>query len=411
MVRIFFLSSKYNESQGSGHQHTMLKSLLAEAQERDDVSFTALVPLTNKGGPKVIPLLPDWSERDSSRIDPSLGVNRDLLELSRQIGVGKAMLHVYEGGFRELLLVIHLLERSPNLCAEFNFNLTDPWHRTSAILERASWGELSERMSPLFPRLKLFAETERLGVSLRTKLNIPPQLMNLYPVFSAFNHPSNPPTSDRDFQFGFVVGNNKELALALISWVRIRRQNSKARGYILGRWGFSPTLPKRLRNWASVEILDAPLDDFAYIDLLAKTETLMLIYLSDYYEWSSSGRYLDGLVAGCRVVSIRDRGSPEHEKNPGRGLSVWSLLTKKGLSETMLEVGAFRSDFSDEFTPQWAFSNLCDRAKERLAELETSREGEKSGATLTDLRLPRMRLRTSFAARIRINRALDKANR
>lgn len=217
----------------------------------------------------------------------------------------QSLIHVYEGGFVELLAVLELLRRNDKLAVEFNFNLTDPWHRTFGLSNSKKWRDLSRVIMKFADRLVIFAETRRLSDALvkATRGNLTPEI---YPLFSALSEavvPSQGSPSEREFFAGLVVGSFWEELMAL-KFIALRPELRGQKIWISGRWGYRPHRALWRTGFQGTDVVlvaqFASLDD--YRELHVATSALFLFYFSRYYSWSSSGRVLDGLTCGCTVV-------------------------------------------------------------------------------------------------------------
>lgn len=109
----------------------------------------------------------------------------DILRLENLLGQVETIIHVYECGFREFILVSRVLARNPNTRALLNLSFSDPWHlvfQRKALFARIARLLFRSCRRILSGRLVCTAETldvaERFSLSTRTPFFE-------YPLFAA----------------------------------------------------------------------------------------------------------------------------------------------------------------------------------------------------------------------------------
>ncbi len=213
---------------------------------------------------------------------------------------GGKILHVYEGGLREFLTAAWLLKEHPEAKAYFNFCLVDPWlqfltgrrptnRRLQAFLR--IYRAIESRVVFTAESLELF---ERLGL---------PGVPLEYPLFSDLPRPTT--QTDRSYDIVFAPMGDSELDVCLDSVRRLRSTyKSQPRFMVHMRWG--TLVPEYLQE----EIIrlggllkSDKMSPAAYAELYEQSTVAVLPYQTySHYTYQSSGRLLDALALGCKVV-------------------------------------------------------------------------------------------------------------
>lgn len=267
-----------------------------------------------------------WNQRAHSsvfslrhRANESLRISN--LMMSSDIGTD-AILHFYEGGFREFLLLQALLRHNSGARFYFNFNLTDPWHKVlqgkNSIVPRAIVLGLLRRMIEATENRGIYSvETQHLG---RLFLNNLGKNMPVYPLFSA-TVPSARIKKDFNTKVDltFFPEGSSEADLCLSALEKLVPVfNVKSR--FAPRWGYK--LSEGLLAKATslgVEVIDSVLGNDEYFDLYQETRVAIFPYTSEYYTVSSSGRYLDAKLAGAIPIAPKQSSLADDIAESGFG--------------------------------------------------------------------------------------------
>lgn len=317
----------------------MIPALVAEVERQRSGAIRVLGGVDQSADVWFSPVMPAWKTRDHMRLRPKLFLDDILARMQELVVEEPTLIHVYEGGFVELLAVLELLRQNDNLAVEFNFNLTDPWHRTFGLTNSRKWRDLSRVILTFAGRLVIFAETRRLSaaISKATKGTLDPEI---YPLFSAIRETvvsDQGSRFEREYFAGLVVGSLWEELMAL-KFIAMRPELRGQSIWISGRWGYQPhrALWRMGFEDTDVKLITQFTALKDYTELHANTSALFLFYFSKYYSWSSSGRALDGLTCGCIVV-MHGAGSGHsdgvHFSNLRRRSNFSKLMEKLRLIE------------------------------------------------------------------------------
>jgi len=245
---------------------------------------------------------------------PFLGLARDVGACSSQIlhayGIGAQVhIHVYDGGFREYLLVSALLDMNPRYSCSFNFsNVIDPWSRLFArLLLSKSPLSRSGRNHTIHSRMLPYTEVR--GLADLYDQAIKGATPKLYPMFSIIDSGAHQQqagaANERKIDVIFFPENSYELDLCakVIELLRSAETGPKTFS-IQPRWGF--TLPESLLESSiigGIEIVPNSVTELEYRDMYLNSRVVVLPYTNTYhYTYQGSGRLLDALASGCHVV-------------------------------------------------------------------------------------------------------------
>lgn len=213
---------------------------------------------------------------------------------------GEKILHVYEGGLREFLTAAWLLKKHPESKAYFNFCLVDPW------LQFLTGRSPTNRRLQAFLRIYSAIESRVVftaeSLELFEKLGLPGSPLE-YPLFSDLPRPTA--KTDRSYDIVFAPMGNSELEVCLDSVRRLRSTyKSQPKFMVHMRWG--TLVPEYLQE----EIVQLggllksdKMSPTAYAQLYEQSTVAVLPYQTySHYTYQSSGRLLDALALGCKVV-------------------------------------------------------------------------------------------------------------
>ena len=245
---------------------------------------------------------------------PFLGLARDVGACSSQIvhayGHGAQVhIHVYDGGFREYLLVTALLDKNPSYSCSFNFsNVIDPWSRLFAKLPLTK-EPLSQGGRNHMIHSKMLPYTEVRGLAALFDQAIEGATPRIYPMFSIISNEEHQRRAashtERKIDVIFFPENSYELDLCakVIELLRSAETGPKTFS-IQPRWGF--TLPESLLERSiigGIEIVPNSVTELEYRDMYLNSRVVVLPYTNTYhYTYQGSGRLLDALASGCHVV-------------------------------------------------------------------------------------------------------------
>lgn len=305
-MRIVLLANRHHDEPSAGHGH-WLNHEYRESCVRNGAEFLLVAPKVSTDPKCHAVLALDRLSRGRLTHLPLLGLRADLAELRPLLkdNPSQTILHVYEGGLREFLLVAKLASEIPNLRIVFNFNLSDPWHiaaLSKSHLAKHVWRFLSLTAHECEKSVVFTAETKELGSLISTRLGLHLREYALTPnvPFELVEH-----QSQKLWDFFVPVFGDKELALVVDALLDLRKRTGKLyRVRIQPRWSepLSSLSLSRLKE-LGVDLLPSVVSQEMYVTTLTKARVVVLPYLNlDYYRLQTSGRVLDAVALGARVI-------------------------------------------------------------------------------------------------------------
>jgi hypothetical protein len=304
-MRIIHLANRHHDEPSAGHGYWLNHAYKNSCIE-NGADFIIVAPVKSLDPEAFAVLKLDSESRARLTFFPLIGLQNDLRSVKKLMSEDdqETILHIYEGGLRELLLVIGLKRELEKLKVVFNFNLSDPWHIALASKNSTAnglWKLLSKTIEPLQGSVSFTAETKELADLLMQKLDIPIaeyQLPALVPI-------QDTPQAKRDWDFFIPVFGPEEFAL-LSDALEISNSEAgtKNRVLIQPKWNRSLTQEavSKIENLGG-KILSAVLTQDEYVDFVSHSKVIVLPYKNtDYYLLQSSGRMVDAVALGARVI-------------------------------------------------------------------------------------------------------------
>lgn len=216
-----------------------------------------------------------------------------------------AVLHVYEGGFRELLFVRRMMRKNSDLVVLFNFNLTDPWHlifdknTISAQIARRAIKRVILEMGSQFVSMAETQETAR-----RFATNLESTVVQ-YPLFSTIESSgSSRGNKTRPVDVAFFPADTNELSLVLVALEKLSESDKSITALVVPRWGLQLTSAEKIAlNQLGARYQEKILDASGYKELYASSKIAAFPYEAPYYLNTSSGRVLDAAASGCYCIA------------------------------------------------------------------------------------------------------------
>lgn len=236
---------------------------------------------------------------------PWLFIWRDVSAISskcREVS-GKPLIHVYDGGFREFITLILLLQKNQCATGVFNFTTLNPW---IGLFEKATKvGDLSRKMlqrvkDNFGARLRLFADSLELVDALESRKG---DFQGEYPMFSFIT--TDPSKVEKDNYVLLCPANAREFDLCMGAIEFVNSRVKEALDWTIQmRWGGKPnqaSIDSASRN--KVRLVTEFLAAGDYVKLYDAAKVVVLPYLDrNYYKFQSSGRLLDSVKFGAKVV-------------------------------------------------------------------------------------------------------------
>ena len=323
-MRIIHLANRHHDEPSAGHgywlNHAYKNSCIENGAE-----FIIVAPVNSMDPETLAVLKLDSETRARLTFFPLIGLQKDLRSVKKLVSEDdqETILHIYEGGLRELLMVVGLKRELEKLKVVFNFNLSDPWHMALASKNLAAnrlWRLLSNTLEPLQGTISFTAETKELADLLMQKLDIPIieyQLPALVPI-------QDSPQANKDWDFFIPVFGPEEFALVSDALeISNRGTGSKSRVLIQPKWNksLSQEAVSKIENLGG-KILPAVLTQDEYVDFVSRTKVVVLPYKNtDYYLLQSSGRMVDAVALGARIIVPESTSLSRRIQESGWGVS------------------------------------------------------------------------------------------
>lgn len=248
------------------------------------------------------------AQRHKLLFTPWVGLISDVIRIRRAVSKEAAQIiwHVYDGGFREFILLSLLLITFQESKAVFNFTTLEPWVAILSSSKSANSGTkaaVAKVKSAFGSRLTLLADSRELGVEISSGANF---ISDEYPLFTFMSSPgSGQGELGYTNQVLFSPCNEAELQLSLDALKALENQSKIAIHPIIQlRWG-AKVSNSRVADIESegIHLHQESLSAEDYAKLYANTRVAVMPYLDrKYYQFQSSGRLLDSVSRGCVVV-------------------------------------------------------------------------------------------------------------
>jgi hypothetical protein len=309
-LNVVTLAPLLSSKQNNGHVYWFHSTLHETFHLNTAATHITLCPIENS---------PEWgigtfsvSAQRRQRLShfPLFGLKKDISDSEANIRKhfgpnAQVHLHVYDGGFREYILVSELLERNSSWSSSFNCaGWLDPWAKYLGVRNKRIKSTESNFKEVGFsnPRILKYTETRALA-----KLFIGNQLEpETYPSFSTlavFQNQSKKLRKTGDVLF--FPESEEELDFCLEVAKRVRVTSHRDLSFALQpRWKLvlSESRVKELEEFG-FKVFAANLELGEYSDMFARSHVVVLPYRrSDFYRMQSSGRLLDALTSDCKVV-------------------------------------------------------------------------------------------------------------
>ena len=305
-MRIIHLANRHHDEPSAGHGHWLNREYKSSCV-RNGAEFFLVAPKVSVD-PESYPLFSlDRQSRARLTYFPLLWLKSDLnrLRLLLQDTSTASILHVYEGGLREFLLVVLLASEFKALKTVFNFNLSDPWHvaaTSSSWIAKCLWKHIDELAVSCNGSVVFTAETEELASMIGTRLTIRLQEYALTPnvPFELIER-----EIEKRWDLFIPVFGEDELDLVIGALLELRQRTGKdQRIRVQPRWSepLSRVSVSRLGKLGA-ELLPRVISQEEYVNTVSASHVVVLPYKNlDYYRLQSSGRVQDAVSLGVRVV-------------------------------------------------------------------------------------------------------------
>ncbi len=324
-AQIATLAPRLSDGLDEGHVYWFHSVLHQSFQGSSDAHHLTIGPTENAPSWSVGCLSVSAKQRDTMSHFPWIGMGRDVSNCERELNLAfdrrkPIHLHVYDGGFREFILVSRLLKRNPGWTSSFNFaNWLDPWDRffrPNGVIKKFFVRNSSKRM---FSDMRIRPYTEAL--SLGATYPEPHSRPKRYPLFSSLGtmgleDGTSSSSQSRDIDVIFFPETSEELGFSIDVLKGVRARSSReVRAAVQPRWGLriSSDLASEL-NENGVLIFQGNLSLKDYASMFLRSKVVVLPYRrTSHYRFQGSGRLLDAIVAGANLVTPSGTALQEHD--------------------------------------------------------------------------------------------------
>ncbi len=245
-------------------------------------------------------------------------------QLSQQV-----VLHVYEGGFRELILVRRLMRSNRNSATLFNLNLADPWHllaEGNSLASNLARKSLKRALEELRGRAVFFAETRETAELFTRNLGVE---FSEYPLFATAVYSANQRSDKRrKYDAVFFPADQTELRLVINVIRAVQSKRATFRSLIVPRWSLKLNSDtKMVLQSLEASYLEETLLSHEYSALYSSAKIAIFPYEAPYYRHTSSGRVLDAAAAGCFCIAPSESLPGRQIDREGWGSSYSDMLT------------------------------------------------------------------------------------
>jgi len=306
------MSTMVEAKPGRGHLHSFHMTITDAATSNFKESF--IFGSLNESSSRIRPVFRQKHfERGLATFFHDIHLRDDLVRINSNMDSikGPKLLHIYEGGFRELTIVSILSEKRDDFIAVFNLFSLDPWLKL--LSRRNPFHKLVTRiLSRTISRLRskvAFTLDSVAAVSAFEKETGLKQLRT-YPLFSNIGETSvKDGWSERsvDFLFAPRTRAERKLVVQTLKGLSAELPLDRIRKIvIMSRWKSKfrqDELASLDLRSLSVEVINGGLSEDEYQKLFKSTRVVVLPYLDRHYELGSSGKVLDALSANSITVA------------------------------------------------------------------------------------------------------------
>jgi hypothetical protein len=366
-VRVVHLANRHDDEPSAGHGY-WLNHALKDSCEAGGIEFVIAASRHNKDSSVEKILTLSKQKRIQFTAWPYLGLSKDVQNLEQILAAApgvESFLHIYEGGLREYLIIILLRNRNPSLRIIFNFNLADPWNISlisRGFSSKLIWRIISDCASRLAGGVLFTAETLELAQLFSTRSNFP---MIEYPLPAQFSEPRVSYES-KIYDFFIPVFGPEELELVCSALNDLKEKGrGKLKVIIQPKW--SSSIPENTLDMLSrlgVEIAAPIISQNEYKTKLVKSRGLILPYKNlDYYKLQSSGRMVDAVANGTRVIVPEGTSLARKVQGNGWG-STFDVCSGTSLAKAMGEILEIEEPFTSHgplLTPFYSIVGLLEQ--------------------------------------------------
>jgi hypothetical protein len=309
-LNVVTLAPLLSSKQDSGHVYWFHSTLHETFLLNSAANHITLCPIKNS---------PEWgigtfslTAKGRQRLShfPLFGLKIDILDseanIRKHFGPNSQVhLHVYDGGFREYILVSELLERNKSWTSSFNFaGWLDPWVKYLDMGDKRIGSKENHigEMELNNPRILKYTETRALA-KLFSGVRLEPET---YPSFSTLALIQNQSaTTKKTTDVSFFPESEEELDFCLAVSERVSMATQGGVSFALQpRWKLTLS-ESRVKELEALgfKVFAANLMLEEYSDMFSESKVVVLPYRrSDFYKLQGSGRLLDALTSNCKVV-------------------------------------------------------------------------------------------------------------
>jgi len=305
------LSTWVKKDPSGGHLFSFHSEILKSASVSFNPAF--ILGTREEASETILPIFRrNYFHRGLGALIQKFGMREDLEKASLTLDsiAGNKLIHVYEGGFRELTFLSEILASRTDCSAVFNFFNAEPW---SALFSRANplsgvaTRILRQAVEQMQGKVVFTVDTDRFAIKMAGTVGR--KKLNVYPLFSNLKANQQLETSwkSRPVTFMFTPRTYWEKRLVLQTLKVLEQSIQEIIDVVIAsRWTsvFRSSSLKRLElKKIRVRVQSGPSSEEHYSKLFFDSKVVVLPYLDKHYVYGSSGKLFDARAGGCWVVA------------------------------------------------------------------------------------------------------------
>jgi hypothetical protein len=307
-MSLIFVAPRATEVPSPSHYFSFYSRLYSIGKfEGKDIVIVSSVKLENSEAHKNYEyLLTSHYTRDNFSGPKSIVSYKADCQRLLDIYDSKSEIHFYDGNFREFLLLLRLCLEESSYFGSFNFQNGSEWQlllkskKLSALMIRKCMRVALNHVS----NIKFYAESDNLSSLLNGTLAIE---SDTFPL--ATNLPRKIVSKNIKYEILFLPQSHKEVN-ECVEIARNLKKNLKFRSLKVAI-RLTSNDDVELRNGAEhVVFIRGYLNTDKYMEMLASANVVIFPYFNNFYEWGSSGKYLDTIY--LKTVTIVPENSRMH---------------------------------------------------------------------------------------------------
>jgi len=328
------LSAKVSPNKSDGHFFWYYRRLAAEFG--DDNWVAVVGPKTQTAAASVwwLPVLSLPKGRAPFSPRPRRTFRADMRAVSKIIETASTQSHpaiqFYDGCLDDLVALCYLAPRYPDSAFIFNFRPGKYW---IPILSRDK--KLFHLLQGVFghtPRnVFLTAETPALCAEISRQIGVNPEI---YPLYSAQEFVPDVAFGGREIDVSFFPKSQPELELCVQLVNKLRGIVDHQALVVIPSGVFEKSGGREPRGFN--QIIVGPVEADKYREIFENSKVIFLPYMKQYFQYGSSGKFNDALLAGA--IPLVPEGSAPLGQTKGQGKQPEFEFDPEDISGTVLKL-------------------------------------------------------------------------